>query len=677
MMKKIYGLILVSFFLIAACHKESGFDFPLIYTGQVSNITPQGVDFNARLANIRLDQIKAYGFVWDTLPNPTIGNSEKYVIGKSPESEIIQQHISTALIAGMKYYARAFVQEKKLVVYGKDITFVSLGSGAPKISGISPQSGNLGDRLTITGENFSYRKENNIVRIGTERAKILSASQDTLVVLIPDILAVQSAPVNVSIYNKQATAANHFNLIPPVIRSLDPDTATFGSRILIRGDNFTANPSSVKVYFDNIKVVSQIKNQKSIDVLVPNDLKKSKYVVKVFMNNLFCQSEDTFRISRPLITDISPKSASTGGKLIIKGKNFSPAGLNNSVFIGGMKANIYWGSQTDSTLTVYIPYQNEGYYPSRDVKIEVKVNDQSAEYNGTLHLNDTWFRLKNSPVNFTGAFYEEVNGKIYLGINNNIGFWEYDPATDTFKRLANFPGKIRTGGKGFVENGTIYFGTGLSDSTYLKDFWQYDISLNTWRRLNDFSGSPRAGGFGFTVDGNGYLGGGAYDSLGTMVNHADFWKYNVATDTWLRVSDLLSTNPSWPGISYGTYAVVGDKVYLGLGVGTLPDFGRWYCYDPKTDQWNAIAIFPYTRWEGNNRLPSAFVLNGVMYAKTISSVFCSYNSQNDSWSTVSTGMLPVFNSPVSVGIGNKAYFFYREVYYGSNSDEVWVYTPGN
>jgi N-acetylneuraminic acid mutarotase len=70
-------------------------------------------------------------------------------------------------------------------------------------------------------------------------------------------------------------------------------------------------------------------------------------------------------------------------------------------------------------------------------------------------------------------------------------FWEYDPATNTWKQKADFGGGVRSVAVGFSIADKGYIGTGWDDS-YKKDFWEYDPTTNTWTQKADFGGTKLA-----------------------------------------------------------------------------------------------------------------------------------------------------------------------------------------
>lgn len=668
-MKKSTWWLLLMMIIVFSCTKEDEYDYPLIYTGEVTDITNDGAVFSAKIVDLGKLEVIEYGFVWDSITNPTIENSEKYIINTPPKIGVFNQHISTTLQAGEKYYVRTYIRNSKYITYGKAVVFTSLGSLAPQILNFTPKTGSLKDTLTIVGHNFSYITSNNQVQIGEFQATVIKANQDSLMIKVPEKLNLLSSPISVSIQGNKAVATDSFNLIPPVISDFIEKTGTFGSLVTIVGNNFLFSPTTLKVYFDSFNAkITDIQNQR-ITVVVPDSLDKRQSNIKVIMNNLTATSIDKFQLAALSIDDFTPKVATTGNIITLTGNNFSPIRGNNIVRIGGLKAAI--GKASIDKLIVKVPLQDTGY-PSRDVSISVEVIGETHDFNGTLLINDKWFRIKDSPISGEGLGYKSAhcfvsNDKAYIGLNNKSEFWEYTPSTDEWIRLADFPGISRSNGTGFVLNNKIYYGTGYH-STELKDWWEYNIDNNTWLQKNDFTGEKRTAATSFSFDNNGYLGTGYLWKLHSY-HHGffDFWKYNSSDDSWTKITDypMCPNFGMWKGISVTN----STHSYIGLGnVRIVGGYEAWiYKYSPSNNSWQRISNFPYA---GMFNDAIGFCFNDTIYIKTSHSTdFYYYDEGSDSWSKLQTDILTNCNMGIAFSIGNKVYVGLG----GTNA--IWEYDP--
>lgn len=663
-MKKLF-IILFILAVIISCTKEKDFNFPLIFTGDVTDITTGGAVFHAKIVDLSKEKIIEYGFVWSTQTNPMVGNSEKILIYEPPVIGNVSEQISTSLQTGVKYFVRAFIRNSRYITYGKEVTFTSLGSLAPQITDFMPKSGNLGDTVTITGKSFSYIQSNNKVSFEGIQAVIIKATQDTLIVRVPGNLNSFTSSVSVSIFGNKTSGNNAFVLIAPEIHDFYDKTGTFRSYVTIEGKNFLENPSTLKVYFDKFRATVLDTAEHKITVTVPDSLDKRQCNIKIKMNNLTVTSNEQFQLASLSLVDFTPKIAVTGSILTLTGKNFSIIPGNNIVTIGGLKALVTKASF--SSLEIKLPLQDVGFYFSRNSKINVEVIGENHDYNETLLINDKWFRHKDAPLNFTGSFSAVINNKAYLGINGSSEFWQCNPVTDEYNKLTDFPGSYREGGNGFEINNKIYFGTGYYNYSNFKDFWEYDISSNLWIRKNDFPGESRTGSLTFALNGFGYLGGGLHQEMHSYAHpFDDFWKYNVINDTWSRIPSFNgSDSGSVYGMTAGKSVTVGNVAYVGMGwnlIASDVQSRRWFSYSTLTNSWERLTNFPKS-----NQGVIAFNFNGVPYVKTNNSDFYSFNSSTNSWEIVATNLLPGNISGIGFSIGNIAYIGIGKA--------LWEYDP--
>lgn len=668
MMNKRILIQMLMLIILFSCKKDNEFDFALIQTGDVTDIDATGATFHARISDLSNSNILKYGFVWSTESNPEIHNSEKYIITGSPSVGFISEKISTTLRDTIIYYVRAFMQNDNYITYGKEVTFTSLGSSAPDISGFFPKTGNLNDTLYIVGSNFSYITDNNKVYIDNFQSNVIYSVQDTLIAIVPNKLNVKLSTISVSLFGNETKSTEKFNLIPPILSDFEDKTGTFGSSITISGNNFLSNPSSLKVYFgDYTAEISEISNT-SITVNVPDSLDVRLCNIEVQMNNLHATSTDSFKLDSLVLNDFSPKTILTGEKLTLNGNNFSPIPDNNIVQIGGIPTEVVNASLNE--LEVIVPLQDKGIYPDRNVNISVEVIGKSESFNETILINDSWFRLADFPgskTNYANCFI--ANNTAYVGLNDTKELWQFNPDTYQWTKMNDFPGVSRSTGSGFRIDNKIYFGTGLSDRQDLTDFWSYNISANSWEQLTDISFDARHGATGYTVNDNGYISGGVIYSFASYPHpFEDTWEYNPTTDTWEEKSSFGELQ--WGGVDGFADAgaiTIDETVYFGLGWNRIytpsGSSERVFTFKPSEGYlWTQIESFPVER----SGRPITFNLNNTPYFCT-NNVIYGYNGS--SWSKLEHKILSDINGGIGFSVSDKAYIGL------GNSNAFWEYDP--
>ncbi len=209
---------------------------------------------------------------------------------------------------------------------------------------------------------------------------------------------------------------------------------------------------------------------------------------------------------------------------------------------------------------------------------------------------DSWV----SKANFKGskrwgAVSFSIGKKGYLGTGNDgtnkKDFWEWDQTTNVWTQVADFGGAARYQAVGFSIGNMGYVGTGAAGlafpfSPLYRDMWQYNPATNQWKKKKDLTGTVRFGAVGFSIGTKGYIGTGFNDTTYFL---GDFWQYDTLTDTWAQKENV----PGTARMEAAGFSIAG-KGYLGTGgnymTGTvlLKDF---YEYDPATGHWTAKADF--------------------------------------------------------------------------------------
>ena len=139
------------------------------------------------------------------------------------------------------------------------------------------------------------------------------------------------------------------------------------------------------------------------------------------------------------------------------------------------------------------------------------------------------------------------------------------------------PVSFSLSGKGYAITGTN------PSQAPSDDVFQYDPSSNQWTELNDFPGTDRSFAIGQAYNGKGYLGFG----FGGNSYLNDIWEYEPATDTW-----SLLTTCDCSGRRHPAFIIRNDKIYVGLGDDGTGDLDDWHIYDMVSDSWTQVANIP-------------------------------------------------------------------------------------
>jgi N-acetylneuraminic acid mutarotase len=216
----------------------------------------------------------------------------------------------------------------------------------------------------------------------------------------------------------------------------------------------------------------------------------------------------------------------------------------------------------------------------------------------------TWTQKNNGPAIINGGVCFVIGNLAYIGLGEsnvspNVRFWKYDPAADTWAQIANFPGygnSTITGATAFSYNGFGYVLNGNNTFTIEKEFWKYNPATNSWQQLDDFPGEARHLSSHFLIDDRVYVGCGAKRlGGGNSIFYDDLWEYNFTTAAWTKKADF----PGEGRLGAAGFTING-KGYIGLGWRSVTDFYNFetvlysdvWSYNPATNTWKERTSFP-------------------------------------------------------------------------------------
>lgn len=210
------NIALVLLVLFCGCEKDPDVksrDYAFLVTLEPEDNDQSGVTLVADVYHVN-NGIVEYGFVISKGSMPTIND---YVLSKAgtPDKGEYSQRIDVGLTEDERYYTRAFARSDNQIVYGNEIAFRSEGTAPPEILGFSPLSGHAGDELTITGRNFSPYIPWNQVYFDNRLATVISATENRLVVLVPDIAETREVIISIRYGVFAIDAPVRFNNIYP------------------------------------------------------------------------------------------------------------------------------------------------------------------------------------------------------------------------------------------------------------------------------------------------------------------------------------------------------------------------------------------------------------------------------------------------------------------------------
>lgn len=544
-MKNIDSLCILLLILFS-CSEQNEFVYPLIQTGEVTNIDSTGAIFHARISDLSTDNILEFGFVWGPASKQGL-NPYRIILAETPANGTFSTKLATDLLSDTVYYVQAYAKNGSYTTYGKIVTFRSKGSLSPEIIDFSPKEGSDGTQVTINGRNFSPTLSGNIVKFGKATATVIEASNDRLVVTLPNELNV-SGIVNLSVKssNHIVYSGSTFFLHGCNIVDFAPANLMIGDTIYVQatdiGNGIADNTVSIGGSIAEIISISG----NTLAAYVPYNPKLAFNEVALTVNGKTCYARDSVFLKNPWgkIDGITPFYRLNGSNGFSIGENgYAGFGMGNAA--GPFKdlwefdfVNNIWKLCADlpgleREYPVAFSIGDKGYIGLGEDNFNANYNDL-YEYD---HINNTWLRKADFPGESRAApFGLAIGNKAYVGLGmgwyiSYKDFWEYDPGNDTWTELSDYPGSGIINLVGFSYGGKGYIGLGDS-----QDFWEYDPNSGSWHRLADFPGDIREGAVSFSIGRFGYIGLGVRPS--DFVVLKDFWRYDIQNDKWTRIADI-------------------------------------------------------------------------------------------------------------------------------------------
>ncbi len=227
-----------------------------------------------------------------------------------------------------------------------------------------------------------------------------------------------------------------------------------------------------------------------------------------------------------------------------------------------------------------------------------------------------WDSIGFPPYPIRAAEVLSLNNKFYFvagAINNSLStdeVWEYDPVANSWRQKTNYPGGAIYSKAAMKINNMLYFGLGnagsASSPNHTDKFYQYDPGTDTWSTIADFPGSARRVPVSFSIDTDNdgspdraFVGLGADDNGFTN----DIYEYLPQSNTWVQRADFPTNRASAIGQAFN------DKAYIGFGSDGINNQTDFWEYDPIADTWTQLLDLP----SNPVAAPNSFVIADTLY----------------------------------------------------------------
>jgi len=402
-------------------------------------------------------EITEYGFIYGSTPNLNKENGTVVNLGSGFVQGTFTKEIQDLIVTASKnMFVRAFLIDANGPRYGKE-----LSSERPDLQAeeVSPLSGKTEDRISIKGKFYGAQAKDIVVTFSNVSAKIESVSDTEIIAEIPKgIPEIHGQSIIVNVINKGAKTemTKDFKILAH-IHDYSPKQGAIGSLLSFEADNLQLGrwaPVDVPIFFGDTQ--AEFSFFDNFHVFVPMNVPGNTTSVYVSIEGVKTKLPGEFTILKPVITDISPKTAVPGTLYRIKGENlpYVPPALPQPTGKLGNKAVVISSNSTEITFTTPLDMPpgehaftlDAGPFKFTSVqKVNVLphqitgMSPASGSIGTSIVLTGTFVHEKTYNVYINDEFYAEIrafeDGKINFGMNYNTKEEDVDIAVQMGNKM--------------------------------------------------------------------------------------------------------------------------------------------------------------------------------------------------------------------------------------------------
>jgi len=309
--------------------------------------------------------------------------------------------------------------------------------------------------------------------------------------------------------------------------------------------------TSTRVYLDDIRCDILITDGQTTSFIPPFNLESRKYVLRFERNGLTTQFRDSIEVFKGKWTELTPPVLpAPGGEFTENGLGFFGTCYSNDK--GYIVPGMYFHE-----LPYYHPeFGKPGYI--------LEFDGITNQWSRKMPTNPRYFdRAKcyyaNNSIYVLGG---SEMGKLNQDWHDIQRMLKFDVNTLTWHELDSLPYPTMFNLLGFELNNEFYiglgidrnYGSGLCCGVASKKFWKYNPNTNLWTQLPDFPGNYEYFGdntTAFTIGNKGYM---FYGDPSVALNASqELWEFNPVSNSWTQINLPATGGPS-PGGKYQIFS---------------------------------------------------------------------------------------------------------------------------
>ncbi len=580
-------LTLTALTFLTSCHKDEEYD-PHVVSLQAPKATvlkEGGVRMEATLTGHL--SIEDHGFV---VNSERTNFNHEFSLGKPKYSGPFHLEIKSGLEKNQRYSFQSYVSSAGHRTLGDITEFTYEGSARPIVSEIQGHYGNVGDTLSLIGNYFGHPKRHYEVLLGDRGVTPFFYSDSLIHLQIPDFIVEPKSEIRLRDHQSAEVfeTGQFFEFAQPVIHGIDPLSASPGDTLTIVGEHFDPSIYRIRVRLGDSHLRVVYLSASEIKVIMPDFYGPYPGKIEIHSHVRTVESAEPVLWRDVKVTRI-PSSGRVGDEAFIEGTGFHRYSNYNEVLFGEAKVNHFLYEGSRDRLHVAVPL---GPYPSREMPIKVVMNGQMGVSEDKFTIEDPWLMVGFLPFHTAWNHgHIKADDKVYISGNSldytdiNQYLFEFNASDYSWKKKKRIP-FFEFGSKLISQNnhGFIYVNTDGDN------FYRYNEATDSWARMADFPGKKRFFPATFASGDHIYVGMGSVDE--TRVNYGvwDFYRYSINEDKWAEISPP-------PGFGEvpnkmmrnSTAFMLNDQVYLA----SVNMHGEKYMYeyDIASDTWIVLTDF--------------------------------------------------------------------------------------
>lgn len=212
-----------------------------------------------------------------------------------------------------------------------------------RVNGFLPSSGNPGTVVTIHGTGFRKNLPDNSVTFNGMQARIMDATDTTLLVASPD--SGSTGPIAVTVAGK-TVKGDTYTYQELSIHNISPTNGPAGTTVTIAGAGFTGTAGPAIVTVNGQKATVTNVNDTTLVITMPAGAGTGALTIDV--NG---QHASGPQFTSQLISKIKPVTGGPGTTITITGEGFSTTAADNIVAINGKAAKVVSATATAIVVT--------------------------------------------------------------------------------------------------------------------------------------------------------------------------------------------------------------------------------------------------------------------------------------------------------------------------------------